>query len=67
MGIENGTLSGIENGTLREGPRSGRYAPSAGAFPECALFNARKCAVFDAHLHPLPGVMSVAHPLHPGR
>ena len=30
MGIENGTLSGIENGTHRDGARSGRYAPSAG-------------------------------------
>ena len=25
------------------------YAPSARAGPECAIFDARKCAVFDAH------------------
>lgn len=33
------------------GPRSGRYAPSAGAGPECAIFDVRKCAIFDAHWH----------------
>ena len=30
-------------------PRSGRSAPSARAPPKCALFNAKKCAVFRGH------------------
>ncbi len=44
--------------TQHPGPRSGRSAPSAGAgVPrayleapgKCAIFNAQKCAIFDAH------------------
>ena len=31
MGIENGTLPGIENGTLRTGPCGGSGATGAGA------------------------------------
>ena len=34
MGIENGTLPGIENGTLRDGPCGGSVATGAGAVPE---------------------------------
>ena len=34
MGIESGTLSGIENGTLWTGPCGGSVATGAGAGPE---------------------------------
>ena len=34
MGTESGTLSGIENGTLRDGALAGSVATGAGTVPE---------------------------------